>query len=66
MIWYIFILRASYIFKKACYYLEFAFIKRNPALENSLLLTQCMHLHFTEFLLIFSLYPAMVTVMNKF
>ena len=42
------------------------FFKCNSALENSLLLTQCMHLYFTEFLLIFSLYPAMVITMNKF
>ena len=46
--------------------MEFAFLKRNPALENSLLLTQCMHLHFTESFLIFSLYPAMVRTMYNF
>ena len=55
-----------YFQKKSIIIWNLLFFKRNPALENSLLLTQCMHLHFTEFLLIFSLYPAMVRNMNKF
>ena len=55
-----------YFQKKSIIIWNLLFFKRNPALENSLLLTQCMHLHFNEFLLIFSLYPAMVRNMNKF